>query len=77
MRPHTFKGVATDQFIGKTMAGFSHASDSRPDKAFKTIYEMGLFHSWAVIWCPVKELPGDYMRAAHTQPARSSAPVSP
>lgn len=70
MRPHPFKGVATDQFIGTTSTGFSHARDGQPDKAFKTIWEMGLFHGWAVIWCPVKELPGDYLRDAPTHPTR-------
>jgi len=65
MRPHTFKGIATVQFVG-----FNHSRDRKPNKAFKTIWEMGLFHGWAVIWCPVEELPGDYLATAREKPNR-------
>jgi len=70
MRPHTFKGLPTDQFIGTTNHGLGHSGDLKPDRAFKQVWEIGFFHSWAVIWCPVDELPADYLRNAHTQPNR-------
>ena len=65
MRPHTFKGIATDDFIGTT------SGNIREDrKAFKKIWELGLNHSWAVLWCPVDELPQDYLATAHEKPYR-------
>lgn len=70
MRPHTFKGVPTDQFIGATQSGFEHSQDRNPETAFKKIWEIGLFHSWAVLWCPADELPADYLRNAHAHPNR-------
>lgn len=71
MRSHTFKGLPTDQFIGTTKSGFSHSGDRKPHRAFKQISDLGFFHSWAVIWCPVDELPEDYLRKAATEPNRS------
>ena len=70
MRPHTFKGVPTDQFIGTTQTGLGGSRDRKPDRAFKQIWSLGIFSSWAVIWCPVEELPADYLRTASTQPNR-------
>lgn len=70
MRPHTFKGIATDQFVGTTMTEAKIPSDRKPDKAFKTIWQMGLFHGWAVIWCPASELPPGYLSTAKDRPNR-------
>ena len=69
MRPHTFKGIATDRFIGVTR--IHHRPQSNDDrKAFKEIWQMGLFHGWAVLWIPAKELPGDYLANAYNEPNR-------
>ena len=73
MRPHTFKGLATDQFIGITHPSFGFASELEPDRAFKQVYEMGFFHNWAILWCPVDELPEDYLRHAKERPNRIPA----
>jgi len=70
MRPHTFKGVPTDQFIGTTQTGSGRSRDRKPDRAFKQVWDTGVFHSWAVIWCPAEELPADYLRNAGIQPNR-------
>ena len=70
MRPHTFKGIATDQFIGITNEGTPRQASRKPEKAFKTIWQMGLLHGWAVIWCPANELPEDYLKSAATHPNR-------
>lgn len=70
MRPHTFKGLASDQFIGVSGAPFDSPDQRKPEKAFKQIWEMGLFHGWAVIWCPVSELPADYLDSAREKPNR-------
>jgi hypothetical protein len=77
MRPHTFKGVATDQFIGITQTGLSRSRDRKPDRAFKQVWDTGLFHSWAVIWCPAEELPADYLRNATNQPNRPAHRLDP
>jgi hypothetical protein len=77
MRPHTFKGIPTDEFIGVTR-GTNRASTVQDDaKAFKTVWEMGLFHGWAVIWCPVNELPKDYLEKARENPNRKPAEAVP
>ena len=65
MRPHTFKGIASDRFIGISSPKMN---DSKSGKAFKEIWELGLFHGWAVIWIPVAELPPDYVAEAHRKP---------
>jgi hypothetical protein len=70
MRPHTFKGLPTDQFIGITQTGLNRSRDRKPDKAFKQIWSTSLFSSWSVIWCPAEELPEDYIRTASTEPNR-------
>ena len=70
IRPHTFKGIATDQFIGVTASPAHFPPMKGETKAFKTIWELGLFNGWAVIWCPADELPRDYLRTAHTKPNR-------
>ena len=70
MRPHTFKGLPTDQFIGVTQTGLNRSRDRKPDRAFKQILTASLFSSWAVIWCPADELPADYIRTASTTPNR-------
>lgn len=69
MRPHTFKGIASDQFIG-TSGGriFGKA------KAFKTVWEMGFNHSWAVLWVPADELPPDYLKEARRRPILAERP---
>lgn len=68
MRPHTFKGIASDRFIGtsKPLSFFSKSG-----KAYKEIWEPGLFHGWAVIWIPVTELPPDYLAEARQKPNRT------
>ncbi len=72
VRPHTFKGMASDQFIGVSSSP-SHFTPMKGDaKAFKTIWEFGINHGWAVIWCPVEELPADYLRTARTKPNRKT-----
>lgn len=76
MRPHTFKGIASDQFIGITHTGMPHHHSGTPDKAFKTIWQMGLFSGWAVIWCPANELPTDYLKSAATNPNRKPPGVT-
>ncbi|MDI1315513.1 hypothetical protein [Prosthecobacter sp.] len=68
MRPHTFKGIASDRFIGITKP---ITPSSKSGKAYKEIWEMGLFYGWAVIWIPVEELPPDYIARVHQQPNRS------
>lgn len=70
MRPHTFKGIPTDEFIGSTRAGTSGMK-----RAFKQIWEMGWNYGWAVIWTPVSELPPDYLKTAHRKPNRPEKPV--
>lgn len=71
MRPHTFKGIATDRFIGVTKTRRrSHSDDDR--KAFKEIWELGLIAGWAVLWIPAKELPDDYLANAYNEPNRPS-----
>ena len=77
MRPHTFKGVPTDQFIGTTQTGLSRSRDRKPERAFKQVWDTGLFHSWAVIWCPAEELPADYLRDATSQPNRPAHRLDP
>jgi hypothetical protein len=42
-------------------------------KAFKKIWEMGVFHEWAVIWCPEEELPKDYLANARVKPNRRNS----
>ena len=76
MRPHAFKGIATDQFIGTTTTGIRASRDSKPDKAFKTVWEMGLFHGWAIIWCPTEALPSDYLATAKEHPNRKAPGTS-
>lgn len=76
MRPHTFKGVATDRFIGVTMPLFP-SSDSDERRAFKEIWEVGNFHSWAVLWIPARELPADYLTNAPIEPNRPARPRTP
>lgn len=73
MRPHTFKGIASDEFVGVTSSPRGFPPRENEGKAFKTIWEMGMFRSWAVIWCPVNELPKDYLATARKNPNR---PVS-
>ena len=71
MRPHTFKGIATNRFIGVTKN--RHRSRSDDDrKAFKEIWELGLIAGWAVLWIPAKELPDDYLTNAYNEPNRPS-----
>lgn len=76
MRPHTFKGVATDRFIGITQPLFP-AADKDERRAFKEIWEVGNFHGWAVLWIPASELPSDYLTNALSQPNRPSHPSTP
>jgi len=67
MRPHLFKGVPTDRFIG-TSTDLYKSESKKNDKAFKEIQELGWNYSWAVLWCPVIELPEEYLRNAHKNP---------
>ena len=69
MRPHTFKGIKTDRFIGITKP-VSPGPNSGPDKAFKEIWEFGFFHGWAVLWIPVNELPKEYVAKLHREANR-------
>jgi hypothetical protein len=69
MRPHLFKGVATDRFIGITQPLLPNA-DKDGRRAFKEIWEVGNFHGWAVLWIPASELPSDYLANAHKEPSR-------
>jgi hypothetical protein len=68
MRPHTFKGIPTDQFIGVTGAPNHFTPMKGEGKAFKHIWEMGVFHGWAIIWCPTDELSKDYLSKARQAP---------
>jgi hypothetical protein len=77
MRPHSFKGIPTDQFIGTTYTGVHRSRDRKQDRAFKQVWDTGLFHSWAVIWCPADELPAEYLRTASSQPNRPVPPLAP
>lgn len=70
MRPHTFKGIPSDQFIGVTSAPGNFAPVKGEGKAFKKIWQLGVFHGWAVIWCPTDELPKDYLSNAREKPNR-------
>ncbi len=72
MRPHTFKGIPSDEFIGVTGAPKGFNPTAREHKAFKKIWEMGWFHGWAVIWCPAEELPKEYLANAHKRPNRKA-----
>jgi hypothetical protein len=74
MRPHTFKGLASDRFIGVAEPPFSGSGTRR---AFKQVWELGLTHSWAVLWVPTAELPSDYLANAHKEPNRPSARRTP
>ncbi|MGC3960644.1 MAG: hypothetical protein QM813_22735 [Verrucomicrobiota bacterium] len=76
MRPHTFKGVATDRFIGITQPLFPTA-DKDERRAFKEIWEVENFHSWAVLWIPASELPPDYLTNAVSRPNRPSHSTTP
>lgn len=67
MRPHTFKGLPTDRFIGTTQP---LGQTKQGGKAFKEVWEVGLNHSWAVLWCPSDELPPSYLKSAHESPNR-------
>lgn len=71
MRPHTFKGLSTDRFIGVSPPTRGSA---KTGKAFKEIWELGFNHSWAIIWVPVNELPADYVAEAHQKPNRPEKP---
>ena len=71
MRPHTFKGFATDRFIGITRNRYRHQGNDNC-RAFKEVWELGLFHGWAVLWIPAKELPDDYLANAYNKPNRPS-----
>ncbi len=71
MRPHTFKGIATDRFIGISPP---LRNSTKAAKVFKEIWEMGLNHGWAVIWAPVDELPADYLKEARQKPNRPTTP---
>lgn len=71
MRQHTFKGIASDRFIGISNP---KARFSKSGKAYKEIWELGLFYGWAVIWVPVEELPPDYVAEAPQKPNRSEKP---
>jgi hypothetical protein len=75
MRPHTFKGLATDRFIGvsKPVPFSSNPGNENEGRAFKEVWDYGLFHSWAVLWVPVNELPRDYLFNAHKEPNRPFA----
>jgi hypothetical protein len=53
MRPHTFKGIASDAFIG-----------TADEKTFKKVFHFGLVNSWEVLWIPSRELPSDYLLKA-------------
>lgn len=67
MRPHTFKGIPTDRFIGISKPT---TPSGKSGKAYKEIWKLGLFHDWAVIWIPLEELPPDYVAEAHQKPNR-------
>lgn len=71
MRPHRFKGIPSDRFIG--ISSPTRVS-AKTGKAFKEIWEMGFNHHWAVIWVPVNELPADYLAEAHEKPNRPEKP---
>lgn len=73
MRPHTFKGIASDEFIGVSGAPSRFAPMKNEGKAFKKIWEFGLFHGWAVIWCPEEDLPKDYLINARMKPNRKNS----
>ena len=71
MRPHPFKGLATDRFIGVTQPlNATRRSDGQ--RAFKEVWELGLRHGWAVLWIPAGELPADYLAHAPREPNRPS-----
>jgi|688.fasta_scaffold1014294_1 hypothetical protein len=70
MRPRYFKGAPSDQFIGTTGNEFRFSANRKPERAFKQVVDFGLFHRWAVIWCPVDELPEDYLRKADSGASR-------
>ena len=53
MRPHTFKGIPSDAFIGVT-----------DEKAFKKVFRFGFVDSWEVLWTPIEGLPRDYLDKA-------------
>ncbi len=38
--------------------------------AFKKVWELGLNHGWAVLWCPVEELPKSFLATAREKPFR-------
>lgn len=67
MRPHTFKGVATDRFIGVSTPVHPERNpgDSR---AYKEVYDATLFHTWRILWIPTRELPADYLERVKRQP---------
>ncbi|HEY1052709.1 MAG TPA: hypothetical protein VGE39_23220 [Prosthecobacter sp.] len=71
MRPHTFKGIPSDRFIGISQP---KQGSTKAGKAFKEIWEFGFNHSWAIIWVPVNELPADYVAEAHRKPNRPEKP---
>jgi len=73
MRPHTFKGIASDEFIGLSGAPPRFSRMKNEGKAFKKIWEFGLFHGWAVIWCPEEDLPKDYLLNARLKPNRKNS----
>ena len=59
MQANRFKGLATDRFIGVSEGSVAFP-ESQNRRAYKEVFEIGLFHSWAVQWCPVEELPEDF-----------------
>lgn len=70
MRPHTFKGIPSDEFIGTTSAPGKFRPMPNEEKAFKKVWEMGWSHDWAILWCPAAELPRDYLANAKSKPNR-------
>ena len=72
MRPHLLKGLPSDRFIGVAPPPFLSRRNPDKGKAYKEIWEIGLNHSFAILWCPVTELPKDYLKTAKEHPNREN-----
>ena len=69
MAGHWMKVTPSDQFLGTAGDPFEGPDSKKEGNAFKQI---GWKHSWTIIWCPVSELPADYLKNAHKEPIRDS-----
>ncbi len=70
MRPHGVAAMDWDQFIGVSKP---YRPGRGAELAFKMVPYVSIIsggYPKCVIWCPVSELPADYLKNAHKKPNR-------